>query len=136
VNVRFLQTRVHGALDYLVGIVLIAAPWIFGFSDIAAAKWTAIGVGVAVLAFSVMTNYEWGLVRVIPMHVHLIADAVLGVFLAASPWLFGFSDESTSVWLPHVLVGVGEIGVAAISSPWPQDAEARRDEERVVHRTA
>jgi len=116
--------------------VLIVAPWIFGFSDVDSAKWTAIGVGVAVLASSIMTNYEWGLVRVIPMHVHLIADAALGVFLAASPWILGFSDEGTNVWLPHLLVGLGEIGVAAMSNPWPQDAEARRREERVVHRTA
>ncbi|MFL6288586.1 MAG: SPW repeat protein, partial [Actinomycetes bacterium] len=43
-ELHFIQTRVHGPLDYLVGIVLIVAPWIFGFSDVDSAKWTAIGV--------------------------------------------------------------------------------------------
>ena len=26
-----------------------------------------------------------------------------------SPWLFGFADESTNVWAPHVIVGVAAI---------------------------
>ena len=29
--------------------------------------------------------------------------------LAASPWLFGFADESANVWLPHVIVGAAAI---------------------------
>src|SRR3954464_6428782 len=129
---RVIPTRVHGALDYLIGAVLVAAPWLFGFSDVGSAKWTAIGVGVAMMATSVMTNYEWGLARLIPMHAHLFADAALGVFLVASPWIFGFADDGTNVWLPHVLVGLGEIGIAAASNPWPNDAEARRREERLA----
>lgn len=28
---RFIPTRIHGFLDYIVGVVLIAAPWIFQF---------------------------------------------------------------------------------------------------------
>ena len=29
---RFLPTRVHGMIDYLWGVALMAAPWLFGFS--------------------------------------------------------------------------------------------------------
>jgi hypothetical protein len=32
---RFIPTRYHAPLDYIVGAVLIAAPWLFSFSDIA-----------------------------------------------------------------------------------------------------
>ena len=34
---RFIPTRLHAPLDYVVGAALIAAPWIFQFSDNAAA---------------------------------------------------------------------------------------------------
>ena len=34
-------------------------------------------------------------------------DFLSGVFLAISPWVFGFSER---VWVPHVLVGLFEIG--------------------------
>ena len=30
---RLIPTKMHAAMDYLVGIVLIAAPWIFSFND-------------------------------------------------------------------------------------------------------
>lgn len=36
---RFIPTRIHGILDYVIGVALIAAPWIFGFSDQRAAMW-------------------------------------------------------------------------------------------------
>ena len=34
---RFIPTKVHGALDYIVGIALIAAPWLFGFAGVGGA---------------------------------------------------------------------------------------------------
>ena len=58
---RFLPTRVHGALDYLMGVLLIASPWLFGFAGVAdgAATWLPVILG---------------LVRKIPMPVHLVLD--------------------------------------------------------------
>jgi hypothetical protein len=50
-----------------------------------------------------MTNYEGGIVRIVPMSLHLNMDILLGLVLAASPWLFGFKDE---VYLPHLIMGV------------------------------
>jgi len=31
---RFIPTKVHGILDYVVGVALIAAPWLFGFANV------------------------------------------------------------------------------------------------------
>ena len=36
---RFLPTRVHGVIDYLWGVALIATPWLFGFANGGAAQW-------------------------------------------------------------------------------------------------
>ena len=49
---------------------------------------------VAMLLTSLMTNYELGLMRVIPMHLHLWADAIAGIFLALSPWVLGYADDT------------------------------------------
>ena len=70
-----IPTRIHGYLDYLVGLVLIASPWLFGFADGGPEQWIPIILGVAALTYSLMTNYELGAVRVIPMPVHLMLDA-------------------------------------------------------------
>jgi hypothetical protein len=103
---RIIPTRVHGFLDYGVGLLLIAAPWLLGFAAGGAETWVPVTLGVLLLIYSMMTDYELGLVRAIPMPVHLGLDVVSGILLAASPWLFGFSDLVTT---PHVVVGILEI---------------------------
>jgi hypothetical protein len=50
--------------------------------------------------------------KLIPMPVHLGADILVGLVLIASPWLLGFADE---VWIPHVVLGVLEVGVASMT---------------------
>jgi SPW repeat len=107
--VRFIPTRFHAPLDYIVGVVLIAAPWIFQFSDHTAATVVPIVLGIGLIAYSLLTNYELGVWKVAPMAVHNLLDVIAGVFLAASPWIFGFADESANVWVPHVVAGLGAV---------------------------
>ena len=106
---RFIPTRFHAPLDYVVGVALIAAPWIFQFSEHTAATVVPIVLGIGLIAYSLVTNYELGVWKVAPMAVHNLIDIVAGAVLAASPWLFGFADESANVWLPHLVVGLAAI---------------------------
>ena len=111
-----ITTRTHGIIDYIVGLALIAAPWVFGFAnfhDFEAATWVPIGLGVAILGMSLITAYDLSIAKIIPMHVHLATDFVAAVFLIASPWLFNFAHY---VYLPHVLVGVAEIAVVLMTN--------------------
>jgi hypothetical protein len=75
---RFIPTRFHAPLDYIVGAVLIAAPWIFGFSDIGVAAAVSIVLGAGLIAYSLVTDYELGVWRVAPMAVHNLIDVVAG----------------------------------------------------------
>src|SRR6201989_2597539 len=106
---RFIRTKFHAPLDYIVGVALIAAPWIFQFSDNTAATVVPIVLGIGLIAYSLITHYELGLWRLAPMAVHNVIDIAAGAFLALSPWLFGFADESANVWVPHVVVGLAAI---------------------------
>jgi hypothetical protein len=106
---RFIPTKLHAPLDYIVGVVLIAAPWIFQLSEHTAATVVPIVLGIGLIAYSLFTNYELGVWKVAPMAVHNLIDIAAGTLLAASPWLFGFADESANVWLPHVVVGLAAI---------------------------
>jgi hypothetical protein len=102
---RFIPTAVHGVIDYIAGLLLIASPWIFDFADGGAAMWIPIVAGAIMLIASAFTDYEMGLSRQIPMSSHLLLDGILGLFLAASPWIFQFSEL---VWIPHVVLGISE----------------------------
>ena len=106
-------------LDYLVGALLIAAPWLFDFARGGAETWTPVVLGAGAILYSMFTNYELGVFRLIPMPTHLMLDLGSGIILAASPWLFGFADR---VWVPHVVVGLIEIGTALMTQRVPAHA--------------
>ena len=90
---RFIPTKFHAPLDYIVGVALIAAPWIFRFSEDTAATVVPIVLGIGLIAYSLFTNYELGVWKVVPMAAHNLFDIGAGTFLALSPWIFGFADE-------------------------------------------
>jgi len=106
---RFIPTKFHAPLDYIVGVALIASPWIFQFSEHTAATVVPIVLGIGLIAYSLITDYELGVWKVAPMAVHNLIDIVAGAFLALSPWLFGFVDSSANVWVPHVVVGLAAV---------------------------
>ena len=106
---RFIPTRIHGFLDYLMGALLIVAPWLFGFAAGGAETWVPVVLGVGALLYSLLTDYELGAVKVLSMSAHLWLDVLSGSLLAVSPWLFGFSDFV--VW-PHLILGLLEVAAA------------------------
>jgi hypothetical protein len=118
---RILPTYIHGIFDYVAGLLLIASPWLFGFAANGAETWVPVVAGALMLGASLFTNYEWGLIRLIPMKVHLGMDALLGIVLAASPWLFNFHE---TVWMPHVVLGFAELGGALMTETQPSGAHA------------
>jgi drug/metabolite transporter (DMT)-like permease len=111
-----LPTRIHGMLDYLLGALLIASPWLFGFADHEAARWVPVVLGAGMLLYSLFTDYEMGAVKKLQMPAHLLLDALGGVLLAVSPWMLGFDDR---VWMPHVVLGLVEVVTAAITNTVP-----------------
>lgn len=119
---RFIPTKIHAAMDYVGGALLIIAPlfWLNTVTEARAAIWTPVVVGVLMLLQSMFTDYELSLSNVIPIPAHLGVDALAGVVLAASPWMFGFHDV---VWIPHLIVGLLEIG-AALTTKLHRDVPA------------
>jgi hypothetical protein len=103
---RFISTRTHGMLDYPLGVLLIAAPWLLGFEP-GAQSAAPVTVGILILFASLMTNYELGLFPLVPMRYHLGFDVVAGAVLALSPWLFGFAGQG---WVPHLVLGLVLVG--------------------------
>ena len=111
--IRFVPTGVHAYFDYIGGIVLLAAPFIFGFFSVGgAAVIIPMVLGIGLIVYSLLTRYELGIpgLKFIPMPLHLVFDFVAAAFLALSPFLFHFVNQTPNVWLPHLIAGVGVIG--------------------------
>jgi hypothetical protein len=85
---------VHGLWEYIAGIALIAAPLLLGY-DSSSATAASIILGVLLIFLTATTSSSTSLVNQIPLSVHILLDYALAAILIASPFLFGFSDETT-----------------------------------------
>jgi hypothetical protein len=115
-----ISTKLHGAGDYLTGLGLLAAPKLLRVADARAAALLR-GAGVAVLGLSAVTDYELGIRRKVPMRVHLLLDGAAGALLLASAGALRRSGAPANSWLPHVVIGLGDLAGAAVTAREPGD---------------
>ncbi|SFC35297.1 SPW repeat-containing protein [Parapedobacter composti] len=111
-TIRIISRPLHAVLDYVSGAVMLASPWILGFTGVDAARNVMIGLGATVLAMSMLTNYEGGIFKKIAMSTHLWGDLFIGIFLAAAPWLLFFDNE---VYIPHLVIGLFSITASLLT---------------------
>lgn len=90
---KLITTKIHGFLDYIVGIFLLAAPLTFHLPGRTPEGLIFFILGAGLLFYSMITNYEWGIFKLIPMNIHLLLDILSGIFLTVSLWLFAFADR-------------------------------------------
>jgi hypothetical protein len=124
---KFIEPKIHGFIDYMAGIILIAAPSIFTFDNAAEALILA-SVGIIKITYSLFTRYEFGIFAGISMRKHLMLDMIGGTVLVSSSWIFGFASET---WQAYMLLGVFEILFAFLTKPYSQRRHYRHHGVRV-----
>lgn len=120
--IPLIPSRVHGMLDYCGGAAILVLPFLLGFGGNNAATWVMVACGGAALIYSALTNYEFGIVPAFSMRQHLLLDAAAGAMLAGAPWMFEFAEQ---VWLPHLIAGLTELVVVALSNVVPGRGPSR-----------
>jgi hypothetical protein len=100
----------HGLLEYLEGILFIAAPVIWSFDQGTA---LSVIVGVVFLVIAATTVGPTSLVKSLPLSAHIALDFVLAIFLVAAPFVAGFDDETAptvffiAMGVIHLLITIG-----------------------------
>jgi hypothetical protein len=111
--VRLVPWIVHSAVEYAAAVLLLIAPFLFGF-DSDRAKWTSIALGVVVLLVAVISRSPLGLTKSLPVSAHATLDYVLAVVLVLSPFVLGFADDTRAVTF-FVLLGVAHAGLSMLT---------------------
>ncbi|MGY4512387.1 SPW repeat domain-containing protein [Bradyrhizobium sp. USDA 3650] len=102
---RLLCTSIYGIADYAVGlVVLLLLPYLYDMHS--TPKTILLLLGGSALVYSLLTDYELGLLPVIPFRSHLALDLLFGAFMIASSMLISFPQSSRMV--------VSSLGVLAI----------------------
>lgn len=92
----------------VMGIVLVIAPFILGYSDNTAALYTSIGIG---LILTVAAIFEWAAEGEQRWEYWMLGIA--GVAAATAPFILGFSFMTMASWL-MMLTGFVSIGIAGV----------------------
>jgi hypothetical protein len=95
----------HSAFEPLLAALLIAAPFLFTFSDEGAPTAVSIVAGVVVLLMGMSTDWRLSLIKAIPVPAHMTMDFIIAAALVASPFLFGFSDRGAPTAF-FIIVGI------------------------------
>jgi hypothetical protein len=125
-DLRIIPTKAHGALDLATGPALIAAPTLLRMNGNAGATIPPRVVGSAATLYALLTDYEFGLKRVLPMRTHLALDAIGGLALAATPLVTRASRRGLRHWLPHAILGANEVVLALTTKERPPRAARLR----------
>lgn len=123
---NMMSTKTHGMLDFLSAGFLFMLPRVMRWRGRVETLLTAMSF--MTVAYSLLTRYEFGIFKVLPMKTHLIIDTASGVMLM-------FAPKALRIRNPLVitaLVGSGLFEVAAASMtesesdmplPAPQEPE-------------
>lgn len=112
--VRLVPWVVHQAVMYVVGVLLVLAPFLL---DVAEGEPLAVfvGAGVVLLATTVLGPPPAGVAHLLPVQVHAGVVYLLGFFLVLSPFIFRFSDEAAAM-PTAVFTGLGLVVVALVTA--------------------
>jgi hypothetical protein len=116
-----LPLSAHQVIEPVAALLLIAAPWIFGFSDNDTATTLSVIVGVVVLVTGMSTRWRMSLVKLIPLRTHFMMDLGVGIALIVLPFVAGFSDHGGPTRF-FVIAGVLELGTALMTR-WDEREE-------------
>ena len=117
-----MSTTTHGIVDYVVSGVVALLPKMMNTSPKVTMLMEA-SAGTSA-AYSAMTNYELGLVKVLPMKAHLALDAISGGMMLGAAMMF--DDEEPEVRATLAGIGLFEIAAALTTQTRSSTERSRR----------
>jgi len=114
---RPIDSTLHGVTDYTLGTLLMTAlPRLAGVEGTESATQMRI-TGAAHAAYSTLTDYPLGIVKLIPYKAHLAIDALGAVAIAALPFLTGQYRKGPRHFVPHLALAAFELSSLLMSDP-------------------
>ena len=88
---KIISSKTHAILDYATVIFLLASPSLFDM-DNSLSTFTYVLAGVHFI-LTILTAFEFGLVKVIPFRVHGLIEVVVSIVLAALAFWFNSNQN-------------------------------------------
>src|SRR4051794_3673853 len=83
---KIINTKLHGIFDYTIANTLVI-PWIANYYTHSDDTWILAAIGGLIGLYSLVTDYEFGLLKLLSMRMHFAFDIAIGILLVISPLL-------------------------------------------------
>jgi hypothetical protein len=93
--------RTHAAIDVAVLCVVLVSPWLLGYAQHRGATIMAVASFVVGMGLNLVTDYPLGIVKLIPMKLHRLAELTSPPMTLVVPWIF-FADAGVFPWVMTV----------------------------------
>jgi hypothetical protein len=114
---RPIDSTLHGVTDYTLGALLTTVlPKVAGVEGTESALQMRVA-GAAHLAYSTLTDYPLGIVKLIPYKAHLAVDALGAVAVGALPFITGQYRKGPKHFVPHLALAAFELQSLLLSDP-------------------
>lgn len=111
---KFLSSKLHGFVDYAAAIALIVVPFIIFPQDSSPlAIWFSVAAGIALILYSLITDYSASVRRMLPFRLHLLIDLAAGTAFVVAPFLLGFEGI---IFGYYIVMGAAVIMVVAVTN--------------------
>lgn len=117
-----LSRRIHATLDHVTSSAVSILPTALNLDDDDPVHRLLRRHGTISGSYSAVTDYEHGMLRILPYRLHLLLDAASIVVLVVGA--LATADQRTRYrWLPFLLAGA-EAAIVVLSLPGLKEAEA------------
>lgn len=82
-----INSKTHGAIDYLVVVFLFLSPKLFGLKDMTTTFTYALAV--IHLLLTITTKFEYGLVKIMPFKIHGVIELIVSIALIGVAFYLG-----------------------------------------------
>jgi len=123
---KLINSKMHGILDYVLVFMLSIAPYMFNLDEESIHCRVLMVTGLLLLLVSLLTDFEFFLIKVFTLKTHLIIDILLGIFLVTSPFTFDLSGRSI---VPHIVLGIAIISVSLFTKTTKESVEVSEIQE-------
>lgn len=100
---KLVKVKVHNYIDYILGVLLIASPWLLHLQSGSMESKIIFTIGLCLIYINLITGTKFGLVKILRVKTHLRIDFLLGLFLLVSPWLYRFYSR---IYFPFIFLGL------------------------------
>ena len=101
---NILNSKSHGVLDYIFSIFLLASPTLFQMEGNLSTITYALGA--AHLLITILTNFEVGLIKIIPFRIHGLIEIFVALVLVGLAFWFNSDKNLLGFYYYLAIAGV------------------------------